>query len=51
MQLKQALSYDDILLVPQYSDIGSRTEICIENELDQQKHASELDHRASKNLS
>jgi len=38
MQLKQALSYDDILLVPQYSDIGSRTEICIENELDQQNH-------------
>ena len=34
--LKEALTYDDILLVPQYSDIQSRKEIDIGNNLDAQ---------------
>jgi len=32
--MKQALTYDDILLVPQYSDIKSRKEVEIRNNLD-----------------
>ena len=31
--MKQALTYDDILLVPQYSDIESRQEVVIGNYL------------------
>ena len=34
MQLKQALSYDDILLVPQYSEIKSRRDINIGSRLE-----------------
>jgi IMP dehydrogenase len=33
MQLKEALSYDDILLIPQYSDIVSRSEVDIGTQL------------------
>jgi len=33
MQLKEALSYDDILLVPQYSDIVSRSEVDVGSHL------------------
>ena len=32
--MKQALTYDDVLLVPQYSDIESRQEVVIGNYLD-----------------
>ena len=32
--MKQALTYDDVLLVPQYSDIESRQEVIIGNYLD-----------------
>jgi len=32
--MKQALTYDDVLLVPQYSDIKSRKEVNIGNDLD-----------------
>ena len=32
--MKQALTYDDVLLVPQYSDIESRQEVTIGNHLD-----------------
>jgi len=32
--VKQALTYDDVLLVPQYSDIESRQEVTIGNHLD-----------------
>jgi len=32
--MKQALTYDDVLLVPQYSDIKSRKEVEIRNNLD-----------------
>ena len=35
--MKQALTYDDILLVPQYSDIESRQEVVIGNYLDDNK--------------
>jgi len=35
MKFKKALTYDDILLVPQYSDIRSRKEVDIGNELDE----------------
>ena len=31
---KQALSYDDVLLAPQYSDIESRSEVSLASELD-----------------
>ena len=34
MKFKEALTYDDVLLVPQYSDIKSRAEIDIGNYLD-----------------
>ena len=34
MKLKEALTYDDVLLIPQYSDIKSRQEINIGNSLD-----------------
>ena len=30
----QALSYDDVLLTPQYSDIESRSEVSLASELD-----------------
>ena len=33
-QFKQALSYDDVLLAPQYSDIESRSEVSLASELD-----------------
>ena len=33
-QFNQALSYDDVLLTPQYSDIESRSEVSLESELD-----------------
>ena len=35
MKLKETLTYDDILLVPQYSDIESRKEVDIGNNLDE----------------
>ena len=38
MQIKQAISYDDILLVPQYSDIETRAEIEIGVDLDKHNH-------------
>ena len=38
MKLKEALTYDDVLLVPQYSDIKSRKEIDIGNYLDSRIH-------------
>lgn len=34
MRFREALTYDDVLLVPQYSDIKSRTEVDISNRLD-----------------
>lgn len=33
--MKEALSFDDVLLVPKYSDIESRTEVDISNNLDE----------------
>ena len=33
-QFNQALSYDDVLVVPQYSDIESRSEVSLAAELD-----------------
>ena len=36
--MKQALTYDDVLLVPQYSDIRSRKEVKIDNSLDKRTH-------------
>ena len=33
-QFNQALSYDDVLVVPQYSDIESRSEVSLISELD-----------------
>jgi len=38
VKLKETLTYDDILLVPQYSDIESRKEIDIGNGLDEEIH-------------
>lgn len=38
MKFKETLTYDDILLVPQYSDIESRKEIDIGNDLDDNIH-------------
>jgi IMP dehydrogenase len=38
MKFKEALTYDDVLLVPQYSDIESRKEIDIGNALDKKIH-------------
>ena len=35
MKFKKALTYDDVLLVPQYSDIESRSEVDIGNCLDE----------------
>jgi len=32
--MKEALTYDDVLLIPQYSDIKSRKEVDIGNNLD-----------------
>ena len=32
---KQALSYDDVLLTPQYSDIESRSEVSLASDLDE----------------
>jgi IMP dehydrogenase len=32
--MNEALTYDDVLLVPQYSDIASRSEVCIGSDLD-----------------
>ena len=34
MRLAKGLAFDDVLLVPQYSDIKSRTEVDIGNQLD-----------------
>jgi IMP dehydrogenase len=34
LDIKEALTYDDVLLVPQYSDIESRKEVIIGNHLD-----------------
>jgi len=34
MKFEEALTYDDVLLVPQYSDIKSRQEVVIGNDLD-----------------
>ena len=31
--MKQALSFDDVLLLPQYSDIESRSEVSLESSL------------------
>ena len=33
--MKEALTYDDVLLVPQYSDIKSRKEVDISSDLDE----------------
>jgi IMP dehydrogenase len=38
MRLKEALTYDDVLLVPKYSDIQSRKEIDVGNFLDDNIH-------------
>ena len=35
MKFKKALAYDDVLLVPQYSDIESRSEVDIGNCVDE----------------
>ena len=35
MKLKKCLSYDDVLLVPQFSDIVSRKEVDLRSALDQ----------------
>ena len=35
---KETLTYDDVLLVPQYSDIESRREVEIGNWLDQNRN-------------
>ncbi len=40
MKIKEALTYDDVLLVPQYSDIKSRKEVDIGNNLDSNIHLS-----------
>jgi len=40
MKLKEALTYEDILLVPQYSDIESRKDIDIGGDLDEKIHLS-----------
>ena len=32
--MKEALTYDDVLLVPQYSDIESRSEVDVSSDLD-----------------
>ena len=34
--MKEALTYDDVLLVPQYSDIKSRKEVDISSDLDEE---------------
>jgi len=36
--MKQALTYDDVLLIPQYSDIKSRAEVDVSNNLDSGLH-------------
>jgi len=36
--MKESLTYDDVLLVPQYSDIRSREEVSIETDLDDRIH-------------
>lgn len=38
MKFKETFSYDDVLLVPQYSDIESRKEVDIGNWLDQERN-------------
>lgn len=38
MRFKEALTYDDVLLIPQYSDIESRKEVNIGNDLDENIH-------------
>lgn len=40
MSIRKCLSYDDVLLVPQYSDIESRSEVDIGSELDQDSYFS-----------
>ncbi len=37
MRIRQGLTYDDVLLVPQYSDIKSRSEVSIASELGEHK--------------
>ena len=38
MDFKEALTYDDVLLVPKYSDIESRSEVNIGNDMDEYIH-------------
>jgi IMP dehydrogenase len=38
VRFKEALTYDDVLLIPQYSDIESRKEVNIGNDLDENIH-------------
>jgi len=38
VRFKEALTYDDVLLMPQYSDIESRKEVDIGNDLDENIH-------------
>ena len=40
MKIRKTLTYDDVLLVPQYSDIKSRKEVDIGNDLDESIHMS-----------
>tara|TARA_R110000824_G_scaffold150209_6_gene320753 strand:+ start:11136 stop:12161 length:1026 start_codon:yes stop_codon:yes gene_type:complete len=40
MRFKEVLTYDDVLLVPQHSDIESRGEVDIGNDLDEKTHLS-----------
>ena len=42
MRFKEALTYDDVLLIPQYSDIESRKEVNIGNDLDENIHSIHL---------
>ena len=37
MKFKEAVTYDDMLIVPQYSDIESRKEVDISNSLGHRK--------------
>ena len=37
MKFKEAVTYDDMLLVPQYSDITSRSEVDISSNLDKER--------------
>ena len=35
MRMKEALTYDDVLLVPQFSDVKSRKEVYLTSALDE----------------